>query len=798
MKNNKKTKGPNIYLFFIYGMGILFLFFLLFWFYNDIYTFYLKQNNIEINSSETYSIELLVKNSKYLDADNYIFESKNENIAIVDENGIVTPVGEGTTEIIIKSKKGFHTKKISLVVSFDEKDEVVDVWFSSETYAVKKGNTLSLKLITNPSDVELGNITFESSDDSIATVDSKGIVKALKNGEVIITAILDNGVKATCKIIIQSTEISPKSITLTKNQIALYPGDTEKLISNILPENATNKIVTWTSSYDSIATVTDGVVLAKKEGTVVITAKTSNGKTATCKVEVPAPSTITEVCNYIKVNNIDKVLYSDFQKVIDNTDDYYAIKAAHDCANSLKLPVYATKNGVYNIYKTKSGESSIKVKTSTDLNNATIYIHDETGVIGTSRDRIAIYNIVNDEATVQLDSTKIAALKGKIKKNVKTISELSGYGNILVRVINENKKQFIRYGTNKDSGYAQTEVFKVDNNGNVLNDIIWNFSDITSVSIMKIPDETVTFENGNFVTIATTDSNANSNTNYAFRGITVKRSNTIINNIDHIVVNSSKNKISTIAYTYYGFIEISLTSDVTMKDCNLYALKTTNVKPDSTYDFIIGNSVNLTIDNVKIPTNQLSGLYWGVIATNCIKDITFNNCRLNRIDSHRGVHNLTISNTTIGDRGLSLIGSGKLKISNTSVSGTNEFINLRSDYGSLWDGTIEISDSTFTPSSSSSPSLISMKVSFDDNLIHDFGYDLVIPNVKVTNFTIKKSITEFPIYNNSETGLLNGNLSIANNYTGGKFKFTIPTSIKYSNIKSSSGTPSISKYKINF
>ena len=1050
MKKNKKENIPKIYLCFVYSLIILFIIFLLFFFYNSTYTFYPKKSNIVINSSETYSIELLVKNSKYLDADNYIFESKNEQIAKVDKNGIITPVSSGTTEIIIKSKKGFHTKKISLVVSIGTNDdEVIEAWFSSETYALKKGNTLSLKLITNPSDLELKDITWESSNDSIATVNN-GVVKGIKEGEVVITATLNNEVGATCKLIIQDTEIAPKSITLNKDQIVLYPKETEKLISSILPKNATDKTITWassdesvatvdngivtakrngtaiitvktyngksstckvivkrsdvlatsvslnktstkisvgqketltatinpnnttdkkvswissddsiatvtngvvvakkegsvvitaktsngktatckvivkandsniyadtitlnetsvqidigqkeiltaiinpenttdkkvewTSSDESVATVTNGVVVAKKEGSVVITAKTSNGKTATCKVVVkdptiyantislnksstqisigqketltatinpnnttdkkvnwtssdesiatvingvvtakkngtvtitaktsngksatckvivPSPTNATEVCNYIKLNNISKVSYEDFQKLIDNTDDYYAIKEAHDCANRLKLPVYAKENAIYNIYKTKSGEASIKVKTSTNLNNATIYIHDETGVIGTSKDRNAIYNIVNDEATIGLDSTKLSALKGKIKKNVKTISELAGYGNILVRVVNENKKQFIRYGSNADSGYAQTDVFKVDNNGNVLNDIIWNFNDITSVNIMKIPDETVTFKNGNFVTIATT-SNVSANNNYAFRGISVKRSNTIIDNIDHIVVNSSKTKISTIAYTYYGFIEISLASDVTMKNCNLYALKTTNTKPNSTYDFIIGSSANLTIDNVKIPESQLSGLYWGVIATNHIKDITFNNCRLNRIDSHRGVYNLTISNTTIGDRGLSLIGGGKLKISNTSVSGTSEFINLRYDYGSLWNGTIEISDSIFTPSTSS-PSLILMKVLFDDNLIHNFGYDLVIPNVKVTNFTIKKSVSKFYIYNNSDTGLLNGNLSNANNYTGGKFKFTIPSSIKYSNIKSNSGIPTIYKYKISF
>ena len=242
---------------------------------------------------------------------------------------------------------------------------------------------------------------------------------------------------------------------------------------------------------------------------------------------------------------------------------------------------------------------------------------------------------------------------------------------------------------------------------------------------------------------------------------------------------------------------MNLVSDISISDCNLYALKTTKVSPNSTYDFIIDKSVNLNINNVKIPENQLSGSYWGVIATNYVKDITFNNCRLNRIDSHKGANNLTISNTVIGDKGLTLIGGGKLRISNTTVSGTPQFINLRSDYGSLWNGSIEISNSTFIPNTTT-PSLISMQVAFDNNLIHNFGYDLVIPNVTVTNFNIQKSVTNFPIYDNSKTGLLNGNLSLANNYTGGKFKFTIPSSIKYSNITSSSANMVVTNYKKSF
>ena len=95
-----------------------------------------------------------------------------------------------------------------------------------------------------------------------------------------------------------SSGVPVTSITLDTTWKALSVGKTLTLNATVLPANATNKTVTWTSSDTSIATVsTNGVVTAKKEGSAVITAKTSNGLTAKCSVKVTAatvnPTSIT-------------------------------------------------------------------------------------------------------------------------------------------------------------------------------------------------------------------------------------------------------------------------------------------------------------------------------------------------------------------------------------------------------------------------------------------------------------------------------------------------------------------------
>jgi len=85
--------------------------------------------------------------------------------------------------------------------------------------------------------------------------------------------------------------VNPTSVKLSKPSVALNKGDTYKLTATVLPANAANKTITWTTSNPNIATVTGGTVKAVGKGPATITAKTSNGKTASCKVTVNVPAT---------------------------------------------------------------------------------------------------------------------------------------------------------------------------------------------------------------------------------------------------------------------------------------------------------------------------------------------------------------------------------------------------------------------------------------------------------------------------------------------------------------------------
>ncbi len=86
--------------------------------------------------------------------------------------------------------------------------------------------------------------------------------------------------------------VNPTSVSLSTNSVILGAGESTTLTAKIQPSNAV-KTLTWSSSNTSVATVSNGKVTAKKSGTANITVKTSNGKTATCKVTVkPAPTSV--------------------------------------------------------------------------------------------------------------------------------------------------------------------------------------------------------------------------------------------------------------------------------------------------------------------------------------------------------------------------------------------------------------------------------------------------------------------------------------------------------------------------
>ena len=146
-------------------------------------------------------------------------------------------------------------------------------------------------LLAADSPVAAADCDFKSSDKSVATVSKKGVVKGVAPGEVTITAKPKEGGKSVkCKV----TVVKPvESITLNKTTATIKKGKTKQLEATVLPKDATNRKVKWTSSDTSVATVdSKGLVTALKVGEATITAKAKDGSKvkAKCKVKVKKSS----------------------------------------------------------------------------------------------------------------------------------------------------------------------------------------------------------------------------------------------------------------------------------------------------------------------------------------------------------------------------------------------------------------------------------------------------------------------------------------------------------------------------
>ncbi|URZ16947.1 Ig-like domain-containing protein [Clostridium felsineum] len=149
------------------------------------------------------------------------------------------------------------------------------------------GNTDTLKAAVNPTDAYVTSTNWTSSNTSVATVDNTGKVTAVNAGTATITTTVNGSVTASCNVTVTSP-VNVTSVSLNKTTDSLNVGASDTLTANILPDTASKKDVSWTSSNTSIATVdTTGKITGISAGTATITATTADGnKTATCNVTV--------------------------------------------------------------------------------------------------------------------------------------------------------------------------------------------------------------------------------------------------------------------------------------------------------------------------------------------------------------------------------------------------------------------------------------------------------------------------------------------------------------------------------
>lgn len=214
--------------------------------------------------------------------------SISNNKVLNYKNGELTAVGTGDVTLTITLLDGTQISK-----NFHVEKPAVSVKLDLSSLNLKVGQSQLIKAVTSQSNAKL---LWSSSNTKVATVDQNGKVTAKKSGTAVITAKSSTGKTASCTIKVGSP-VAVEKVTLNKSTAILrLGGSSVQLKATVTPTNATNQKVTYTSSNTKVANVSsDGKVTAKSVGTATITAKSANGKTATCKVTVKEPIAVTKV-----------------------------------------------------------------------------------------------------------------------------------------------------------------------------------------------------------------------------------------------------------------------------------------------------------------------------------------------------------------------------------------------------------------------------------------------------------------------------------------------------------------------
>ena len=207
--------------------------------------------------------------------------TKNFNI---DQNGNVTGKAKGQATITVKTNNG---KKATATVTVNEKTVGVDsITLNKTSDNVLVGAVIQLTATVKPSNASDKSVKWSSSNPTVATVSSNGLVTAKQAGSATITATASNGKKATFSLTVnQATGVTGVQVSPSSSSVVV--GYSIRLTARVLPSNATDTSVRWSSSNPNVATVDqNGKVVGKSPGEAIIYATAYNGVKGQCVVTV--------------------------------------------------------------------------------------------------------------------------------------------------------------------------------------------------------------------------------------------------------------------------------------------------------------------------------------------------------------------------------------------------------------------------------------------------------------------------------------------------------------------------------
>ena len=224
---------------------------------------------LAVGQTDTFSATITPSGATYKGVS---WSSSNASVATVSDEGVVTAVSAGQAEITVTTDEGGKTDVATVTVYVP----VDGIHLSEEELSIPKGGTATLSYSIYPSTASNQNVTWSSSKIEVATISDEGVITAKEPGTTIITVTTADGSKSASATVTVTQPV--EGVVLVKKEIYLDLNDTTKAKYEILPKNATNKNVTWTSSDNEIVVIeSDGTIKPLKTGEVTLTVETEDG-----------------------------------------------------------------------------------------------------------------------------------------------------------------------------------------------------------------------------------------------------------------------------------------------------------------------------------------------------------------------------------------------------------------------------------------------------------------------------------------------------------------------------------------
>ena len=233
-----------------------------------------------------------INKKKYLHATLYpekakrdlTWESSDDSIVKVDENGVISGINLGSADITVTTHNGLSAKGTITVHPVYVKSIEIQ-----ELEPVLCGRPQPLDAVIAPEDATFKDLVWSTSNDKIATIED-GILYPKQCGEVKLTAIAIDDHHVSASRTIQINPVLVEKIELSQQEAEIIKYDTLYLCPILYPADVTYKDVVWTSSDEDVAIVRDGKVIAKKPGKTIITVITTDGTelSSSCNVTVLA------------------------------------------------------------------------------------------------------------------------------------------------------------------------------------------------------------------------------------------------------------------------------------------------------------------------------------------------------------------------------------------------------------------------------------------------------------------------------------------------------------------------------